>query len=197
MTDTTSMGALGWTLVSIRDERLPVLPLDGRRSIAAAWPEGSFCSICGTIQESGYVGPVAADRAIFPDRRLVLVCRPCAMEKIGVSEDGLDRHHCNPGCSDRLHLELILPHCPDRSCLPAKRADQADEVPAELSPADQKLTAAGRFEGSPWAVVDVTEVNRSLAARLGVLAEEEVWTAARALWIEIDRPLAWAEDVLT
>jgi len=197
------MGAAAWTMVSPRDDRLPVLPLGGRRSVVTAWPEGSFCSVCGTLGEEGYVGPVAGDRVIFPDRRLTLVCRPCALQMVGITADGFERHRCNPGCTDRLHLELVPPGATtgdgarDRAAaggsggaapgeagdgmgMPGDRFDLANEV-------------ARRFEGTPWAVVDVTEVGRGLAARLGMLADEAAWARATALWIEIGQPLAWPD----
>jgi len=180
------MGTSSWTMVSPRDNQMPVLPLGDRRSIVVAWPEGSFCSECGTLCPSGYVGPVLGDRATFPDRRLVLVCRRCALRAAGVAEEGLDTHRCNFGCTDRLHLEVV-------PATPGSGPEAAAGSAARREVADR---AAARFEGTPWTVVDVTDVSRALAAKLDVLADEQAWVGAIALWIEIGHALAWPETAL-
>ncbi|MDA8268846.1 MAG: hypothetical protein M0013_10860 [Actinomycetota bacterium] len=171
------MGTAAWTIVSSQDERAPVLPLNGRRSILAPWPAGSFCTTCGSIAEQGYVGPVTGRRAFFPDPRLVLVCRPCAMRAIGADQEGLDRHRCSGACTDRLHVDLV----PVQS-----------SVLALGEPAARAAAVAGPYDGTPWAVVDVSGVSRTLALACGLAPDSAAVGGLMALWIEIARPLDWS-----
>ncbi len=160
--------------MSNRDEQSPVLPLEGRRSILAQWPAGSFCSTCGAIAEEGYVGPVDGGRAFFPDPRLVLVCRPCALASIGVDDDGFERHRCAGGCSDRLHVDLVP--IDDTALAPHERVERTAVV-------------APRYGGTPWAVVDVSPADATLAMACGMPSASA--PRLMAIWLEIDRPLQW------
>lgn len=170
------MGTAAWTIVSNRDERAPVLPLNGRRSILAPWPAGSFCTECGTIAEEGYVGPVDGRRAFFPDPRLVLLCRSCAVEAVGVEEEGLFRHQCCGGCRDRLHVELL---------------PKDDSVMASYERCDRVAAVRGRYLGTPWSVLDVSAVDLTLAMECGVLSSTV--SGLMAVWLEIDPPLVWPD----
>jgi hypothetical protein len=165
-------------MVGRRQPDVPVLPLAGRRSIATCWPEGAFCDRCGTLGDSGFVGPVTGDRAFFPDQRLVFVCRPCALTMVGVDEAGFAVHRCIAGCTDRLHVEVTT-------------ADEA--VRAGPEAADRAAAAAWRTAGTPWLVVDVTPVSRSLAAALGWLADHHDTSDQMAVWMELAVPLSWEE----
>lgn len=166
-----------WTMVSPRDPEWPVLPLDGRRSIHCAWPEGAFCDECGDRGISGYAGPVVGDRVFFPDRRLVFVCVPCALAQLGIDPDRFDAHRCGPGCSDRLHVDVV----------------EADDALRAGPSAEQRAAAAAwRTADTPWAIVDVTPVSRSLAAALGWLAVQRDVSGLMALWMELAAPLDWS-----
>jgi len=175
------MSTAEWTMVGSRRADVPVVPLAGRRSIYTAWPDGSFCDVCGALASAGYVGPLTGNRAFFPDRRLVLVCRRCALAMLGVDEAGFDAHRCGQGCTDRLHVEVV----------PADEALRAGPDPAARAAA-----AAWRTAGTPWVVVDVTPVSRSLAATLGWLADHHDVTDQMAVWMELGVPLVWDQSML-
>jgi hypothetical protein len=147
----------------------PPLPVEGRRSIYAAWPPAAVCEKCGfkpASKEGGYVGPVDGDLVRFPNPTTRFVCEPCARSSLGLTDTDLSGHSCQPRCSDLRHVELIPEH---------------RNVVDVLSQPERIARYANDYAERGWRVVDVREAPWS----------PKVMGKYWAVWLEPIHQLPW------
>jgi hypothetical protein len=143
------------------------LPVDGRRSVYAAWPPGAVCEKCQVAFEEGYVGPVEGDSAVFPDQSTRFVCEGCVRSALGL-RDGELEHNCqDPHCTDNVHVELRVE---GRGAL------------VSLSDAERVEHYAAEYAENGWRVTQVTDAPWAPKV-IGLY-----W----AVWIEQERTLPWS-----
>jgi hypothetical protein len=147
----------GWERRTPRRADKPVLVIDGRRSVYAAWPPDAVCEACGGREEGsgGYVGPVAGREAHYPDPSMRFLCEKCARDKVGLEEGELSGHACQQGCTDDEHIEPkylpngVIPTLEYFAEDYANRGWQVTEVSPEPSPASGHPRTLGH---TPWDV---------------------------------------------
>lgn len=163
------MPAAQWTMLCPRDRSYPPLPLDGLRSVVTPWPPNSVCTLCGRRPDRGYTGPLHGEQAVFPDRRLVLVCQPCAFASVGLASDVLRGHSCGDLCTDRAHADVV---------------DSDPTVLAMPEPQARSSAIAGRYRGTGWRVLDVSGPSG-----------RSTGSATMVIWLEVEGELEWPDQV--
>jgi hypothetical protein len=98
-----------WPRFCPRSYSEPVLLVDARRNIHAAWPPGAVCEECGApnVNGGGYVGPVAGDPVTYPAPSTRFTRRICAQDTLGLDDSEWSGHSRRPECTDNTHVDWV------------------------------------------------------------------------------------------